>query len=371
MTTRLRDPRRARSLSQLQLAELTGVSRQAIAAVELGRSDPSLRLALALASSLGTTVEELFGDAGTRPTAVVEPLAPLGRDGSRVALAPVTGRLVARPLDGERGARSGFAAASGLVGSRPGTVQILGAIRPAVVVAGCDPALALLDTPLGLCDPPVCLLWHSCSSRDALELAADGLVHAAGIHLHDASGESYNQDALRVLGPGSRLVGFAGWRQGLVLRRDLDGHVRDVADVAARGLRIVNREPGSEARSVLARAAARVGLDPATIAGWSSEVPGHLEVAAAIASGLADAGVASEPAARAFDLAFVPLTVERFDLAVPPIHAGSTEVRALQSVLGSAWLRSQLAALPGYDATGCGAEHVLDGHVFDEHAVGP
>jgi len=360
VSNRLREARRARSLSQLQLAEWTGVSRQAIAAVELGRSDPSLRLALALAASLGTTVEELFGDEGTGPSTVVEPLAPLGPAGSRAALAPLAGRLVARPLDGPHGARSGFSAAGGLVGSRSDAVHPIGAIRPAVVVAGCDPALALLDTPLGLCDPPLCLHWHSCSSRDALALAGAGLVHAAGIHLHDASGGSYNKDALRVLGPGSRLLGFARWRQGLVLRLDLDGKVRTVRDVAALGLRLVNRERGSEARSVLARAAAGEGVDLETVDGWSSEVLGHLEVAAAIASGLADVGVVSEPAARAYGLAFVPITTERFDLAVPAIHAAGTEVRALLGVVGSPWLRNQLAALPGYDATGCGLEDVVD-----------
>jgi DNA-binding XRE family transcriptional regulator len=40
---------------------MAGVSRQAVSALESGHSDPSLRVALALASALGATVEELFG----------------------------------------------------------------------------------------------------------------------------------------------------------------------------------------------------------------------------------------------------------------------------------------------------------------------
>jgi molybdate-binding protein len=40
-------------------------------------------------------------------------------------------------------------------------------------------------------------------------------------------------------------------------------------------------------------------------------------VAAAIAAGLADAGVASEPAALAYGLAFVPLASEHVDLVIP------------------------------------------------------
>jgi putative molybdopterin biosynthesis protein len=77
-------------------------------------------------------------------------------------------------------------------------------------------------------------------------------------------------------------------------------------------------------------------------------------VAAAIAAGLADAGVASEPAALAYDLAFIPLADERFDLVVPAAQAGSREIQALLRALSSPWLLDQLASLPGYTLDRCG-----------------
>jgi hypothetical protein len=81
------------------------VSRQAVSAVESGLSDPSLRVALALTRSLGMTVEEMFGpDSGTGAVRAV---------------------------------------------------RLMGPPRPGLVVAGCDPALPLLETPLGMLDPPV------------------------------------------------------------------------------------------------------------------------------------------------------------------------------------------------------------------------
>ena len=52
-------------LSQAELAAEIGVSRQTINAIERGRWSPSLRLAIALARRLDTTVEELF-DADSR-----------------------------------------------------------------------------------------------------------------------------------------------------------------------------------------------------------------------------------------------------------------------------------------------------------------
>ena len=77
-------------------------------------------------------------------------------------------------------------------------------------------------------------------------------------------------------------------------------------------------------------------------------------MAAAISAGLADAGIASEPAALAYGLAFVPLASERVDLVIPAATAGSLEVRSLLKVLSSRWLADQLAGLPGYDLSHCG-----------------
>jgi putative transcriptional regulator len=47
-------------LSQQQLADLVGVSRQTIVSIERGDYAPSVKLALLLAEKLGTTVEALF-----------------------------------------------------------------------------------------------------------------------------------------------------------------------------------------------------------------------------------------------------------------------------------------------------------------------
>ena len=60
MESRVRELRQAQSLSQQALAAALGVSRQTINAIETGRYDPSLTLAVQLARHFETTVEELF-----------------------------------------------------------------------------------------------------------------------------------------------------------------------------------------------------------------------------------------------------------------------------------------------------------------------
>jgi putative molybdopterin biosynthesis protein len=361
---RLRLARQARGFSQQQLAGMADVSRQAVSAVESGHSDPSLRVALALAQALGMTVEDLFGPGeAARPVSAV-PVAPLADGQARVVLAPVGDQFVALPLTGDTAAGMGFIPAGGLA-ARTGLarqargpagqvdVQPIGPPRPTLVVAGCDPALPLLATPLSLLDPPVAFAWWPCGSTEALRLAAAGLVHVAGVHLRDARG-AYNTAASNLPG-GAEVVGFTAWREGLVTSPALAVTLTSLDVVARDQLRLVNREPGAEARRVLDRERERLGLDPAELPGYHTQAAGHLQVASAVAAGLADAGVASEPAARAYGLGFVPLADERFDLVLPGQHLGSREVQGLLKVLSSPWLLAQLASLPGYDPSACGA----------------
>jgi putative molybdopterin biosynthesis protein len=370
---RLRLARQARGLSQQQLAGVAGVTRQAVSAVESGHSDPSLRVALGLARALGMTVEELFGPGDLGDPVLAQPVAAVNGPGSRVALATVGDTFVALPLHADTAARQGFGPAGGLVagpssapagvsgGREPWNlvpVRSIGPPRPTVVVAGCDPALPLLETPLALLDPPLAFAWWPCGSGEALRLAAAGLVHAAGVHrvgppgppgpLADAADTGDTAD----ISGGAEVVGFASWREGLVVRPG--SHVRGLDDVAAHGLRLVNREPGAQARALLDRERLRLRLDPAELPGYDSRAAGHLQVTAAIVGGLADAGVSSEPAALAYGLDFIPLAAERFDLVLPAKHATSREVQGLLKVLTSPWLLAQLASLPGYDADRCG-----------------
>ncbi len=139
-----------------------------------------------------------------------------------------------------------------------------------------------------------------------------------------------------------------------MLRPERTDGVTGIKDLSGSGLRLVNREPGAEARSLLDRTLADAGILGGQLPGYDTRAAGHLEVAAAIAVGLADAGIASEPAALAYDPVFVPMAAERFDLVIPAAHVSTLEVQGLLKVLLSLWLLDQLARLPGYDPARCG-----------------
>lgn len=56
----LREARAEKKLSQAQLAELVGVSRNTISSIETGQFNPTAKLALVLCAALDKTFEELF-----------------------------------------------------------------------------------------------------------------------------------------------------------------------------------------------------------------------------------------------------------------------------------------------------------------------
>ena len=87
---------------------------------------------------------------------------------------------------------------------------------------------------------------------------------------------------------------------------------------------------------------------------------GHTDVAALVACGAADVGVAIEGVALALGLGFVPLVEERFDLVVPGEVADEPRVARLLETLEDPNFRADAENLPGYDTELCGHVTTLE-----------
>lgn len=59
---KLKSARAAKDLSQEQLAQLVGVTRQTIGMIEAGKYNPTLHLCIAICKALDRTLDELFWD---------------------------------------------------------------------------------------------------------------------------------------------------------------------------------------------------------------------------------------------------------------------------------------------------------------------
>ncbi len=96
------------------------------------------------------------------------------------------------------------------------------------------------------------------------------------------------------------------------------------------------------------------GIDPTTVRGYDREEYTHLAVAAAVASGSADAGLGIRAAARALSLDFVPLAQEQYELIIPVVNYESEPLQTLLDLLQDPAFRQAVADMPGYDVTHMG-----------------
>ncbi len=357
--------RMARDLTQTELARRTGISRQALGAIESGAYHPGVAIAIRLARELGASVESLFGEIDYEKSTLVDASwfaderRPPARPQSRVALARVGGKVVAVA---QRAAHLTLAPAAGMLQrvrrrrADVATFQLPDEIDSTILMAGCDPAVAILVDWLARRRSPVHAVALACSSREALRAVVEGRAHVAGIHIRDQKSREYDLAPInRALGHHwSMVVNFARWELGLATAPGNPLAIRGFADLGRSDLRIVNREEGAGARSVLDQALGELGLKPERIAGYQFEVGGHLEVAAAIAAGLADVGVTIRLGADAYGLHFLPYRDERYDLVIMEREAESAPIKALLDALNSRRFAREVSQLCAYDTAQMG-----------------
>jgi len=359
--------RMARDLTQTELARRAGISRQALGAIESGAYHPGVAIAIRLARELGSSVESLFGEIDDETPTLVdaswfdgEPRREAAGAQSRVVLARVRGKVVAVP---QPAARLMLAPAAGLMQRAPRrhrvdvcTFRLPNEIDSTILMSGCDPAVAILADWLARRQSPVNAVAIPCSSQRALRDLVDGRAHVAGVHLRDQKSGEYNLAPIRrALGRRrSIVVNFARWEIGLAMAPGNPLAIRGFADLARPGLRIVNREAGSGARSALDEALADQNLKPDSIAGYEVEAGGHLDVASAIAAGLADVGVTIRLGADAFGLHFIPYRDERYDLVIMETEVESAPIKAMLDALNSRRFAREVSQLCAHDTSQMG-----------------
>ena len=169
-------------------------------------------------------------------------------------------------------------------------------------------------------------------SQGGLAALARRECDIAPIHLFDPATDRFNTP---YLAQGMRLI--PGWRrmQGLVFRAG-DGRIegKGLAEALASLLAdpeaiMVNRNQGAGTRVLIDRL-----LSGARPQGYWNQPNSHNAVAAAVAQGRADWGVAIRPAAEALGLGFLPVAEEHYDFAVWQDPRDAAALEAFEAALG-------------------------------------
>ena len=282
----------------------------------------------------------------------------------RTRMGCVGGRLMSSPLSRGSGVVSSFMKADGILEVPQGlegyeagaevNVRLLSPMEKLqntlVVIGSHDPLLDELADMLHLENPDLYMSSSHVGSMGGIMSIRRGEAHAAGCHLLDTTDGSYNRSFIKKYFPkgGVHLVSCVGRQQGLMVAKGNPLNIQKFSDIARNGIRYVNRQNGSGTRILTDYLCRQNNLDTASIYGYDREELTHTSVAAQIASSSADAGMGIYSAAKLYDLDFIPICIEEYDLIIPD-HAWDTPmVGQLLSILKSDAFREKLLRLGGY-----------------------
>jgi putative molybdopterin biosynthesis protein len=282
----------------------------------------------------------------------------------RVKLGQVGERIVATPLPRGAGTITSITEADGIIriprqsegikDTDPVVAELikpLSTIRNTIVIVGShDNTLDVLADELRAGDAGLTLSSSHVGSMGGLMAVKRGVCHLAGTHLLDTETGEYNRSYLRRYLPDIpvQLVNLVMRDQGLIVRKGNPKGIKGIEDLGRDDVAFINRQGGSGTRILLDYRLGQIGLSPEAINGYTNEEFTHMNVAVAVLSGTADAGLGIYAAAKALDLDFIPVVTEQYDLLIPMAYLETKNIQTLLKTIQTAKFKQRVAALGGY-----------------------
>jgi putative molybdopterin biosynthesis protein len=283
----------------------------------------------------------------------------------RVSVGRVGERLVAVPLARGAGVITTMVHADGLMripslveGLNGGEEVEIDLLRPredienTILCTGShDLAIGVLEDHLKQLYPELKIAATNVGSLGGMLALQRGETHISGTHLLDSASGLYNVPDIKRTIPklAVTLVHLARREQGIIVARGNPKSIGSLNDLTS-GVRFINRQPGSGTRVLLDFELKKLSINPEHIDGYEREEFTHMSVGVAVASGLADAGLAVRAAAQALGLDFIPIASEQYDLLFLRSFFESDRGERLMLVLQSGPFKDAVSALGGYDS---------------------
>ena len=197
-------------------------------------------------------------------------------------------------------------------------------------------------------------LQSKAGSTEGLMALKRGLCHIACVHLINPGDDDYNTSHLREnFGDNVIAVVFARRQQGIILPAGNPEAISSLNDIIERDIRWISRKTGTGTRLLQDRLTDSLGSGSSPF-DTDLTSDSHMEVALAVHRGDAGAGLGIEAVAALTGLDFLPLSEERFDLAIRKDIFFSDQVQDLLGLLRHGEIRKVAAELRGYDISDAG-----------------
>ena len=290
------------------------------------------------------------------------------REYVRVKLVELAGELRAVPLARASGVMGSLVEAEGLVtisefsegldkGAEVEVELLTSSPQPAdnLVITGSND-LTLDSITNQLAGAGINVLTKSAGSLGGITALKRRECHLAGSHLLDPETGEYNHSYIEEYLPQRevKVVNLAYRRQGLMVREDNPKNIQELSDLTKEEVTFINRQRGAGTRVLLDYKLSELGIDPGEITGYDRVEYTHLTLASEVANGGADAGLGVLAAAQAFDLEFIPVATERYDLLIPAEYWTDVRIKELRNLISSSEFKQEVKKLPGYEVSATG-----------------
>lgn len=280
----------------------------------------------------------------------------------RVTLGKSGENLTAVPLSRGAGVVTSFTKADGILvvpqdseGYEAGEEVDIRLLKPldeienALIITGShDPLIDELSDMLKADDSSFGVSSSHVGSMGAISALKNAQAHMGFVHLLDTQSGEYNKSYIEKYFPngGVRLIKGVGRVQGLMVKKGNPLAINCFADIT-KG-RYVNRQPGSGTRILCDYLIEKNAMNKADIDGYRNEEFTHTAVAALIASGNADCGLGIYSAAKMYDLDFIEICIEDYDLLVDEKVYENDRVQKFICKFGSDAFKKRLTEMGGY-----------------------
>ncbi|MDD4896400.1 MAG: molybdopterin biosynthesis protein [Atribacterota bacterium] len=225
-----------------------------------------------------------------------------------------------------------------------------------IIIGSHDLIFDILKNELQTNSPEFRLASFHTGSMGGLLALKQEIAHLATSHLLDVESGEYNFPYIKrvLISQSVAVVNMAFRQQGFMVAKGNPKNILAIKDLARDDIRYINRQKGSGTRILLDYLLKKNNINPTSIQGYNQEEFTHLMVASAVVNQRVDVGLGIFSAAKAFNLDFVPLIKERYDLIIPERYFHSQRIKKILEIIRTNHFKEQVAQLGGYDLNECG-----------------
>lgn len=187
-------------------------------------------------------------------------------------------------------------------------------------------------------------------SMGAIMAAKRQEMHMGGTHLLNEDTGVYNKSYIEkyLNSKEVSLVECVYRKQGIIVAKGNPKKIKGFNDITREDIVFVNRQKGSGTRILNDYICKQNCIDPEEIYGYGHEEFTHSSLATQIYSGSADAGTGIYSAAKMYDLDFIDICEEQYDLLIPNYALELPQVKLVLEILQSKEFANKVKSLGGY-----------------------